>query len=72
MKYTLTLFTTLLFFPLVGLHATEPKRIDLGEGVTLEVVYLPPGEFMMGSSPEERSKRLSDGLDKSKLKCGRK
>ena len=56
MKFTLKLFTALLFISLVGLHAAEPnpresKKIDLGEGVTLEVVYLPPGEFMMGSSP---------------------
>ncbi len=55
MKYTFTLFTTLLFIPLVGLHAAEPKRIDLGEGVTIEVLYLPPGEFMMGAAPMRRS-----------------
>ncbi|RPH82561.1 MAG: hypothetical protein EHM77_03055 [Planctomycetaceae bacterium] len=31
------------------------KRLDLGGGATaLEVVYLPPGEFLMGSTPEER------------------
>jgi len=60
MKYTLTLFTTLLFIPMVGLQAAEPnpresKKIDLGEGVTLEVLYLPPGEFMMGAAPMRRS-----------------
>ncbi len=33
----------------------ETKRVDLGGGVTLEVVYLPPGHFLMGSSAEERA-----------------
>ena len=41
-------------------QADEPaqgtaKQVDLGDGVTLEVVYIPPGEFMMGSTPEERA-----------------
>lgn len=31
------------------------KQVDLGGDVTLEVVYIPPGEFMMGSSAEERA-----------------
>ncbi|MDY0167397.1 MAG: SUMF1/EgtB/PvdO family nonheme iron enzyme [Thermoguttaceae bacterium] len=31
------------------------KKLDLGGDVTLEVVYIPPGEFMMGSTPEERA-----------------
>ena len=66
MKYTFTLFTTLLFISLIGLHAAEPnpresKKIDLGEDVMLEVVYLPPGEFMMGSSPDE--KKWATGIE---------
>jgi len=40
-------------------HAGEPakgatKQVDLGGGVTLEVVYIPPGEFMIGSTSKER------------------
>lgn len=31
------------------------KVLDLGGDVALEVVYIPPGEFMMGSTPEERA-----------------
>lgn len=32
----------------------EAKQVDLGSGTTVEVVYIPPGEFMMGSTPEEK------------------
>ena len=31
------------------------KKLDLGGGVSLEVIYIPPGEFMMGSTPEEKA-----------------
>ena len=31
------------------------KQVDLGRDVTLELVYIPPGKFMMGSTPEERA-----------------
>lgn len=37
-----------------GHSQIETKLIDLGEGVTLEIVYIPPGEFMMGSTKEEK------------------
>jgi hypothetical protein len=54
------ILTALLLMPLAALHAAEPKtgdskRLDLGDGVTLETLYLPPGEFMMGSTPEEKA-----------------
>lgn len=31
------------------------KQVDLGNNVTLEVVYIPPGKFKMGSTPEEKA-----------------
>ncbi|HCO23344.1 MAG: hypothetical protein CME31_26345 [Gimesia sp.] len=42
-------------------HAADPpqqgtaKQIDLGGDVSLEVLYIPPGKFMMGSTPEEKA-----------------
>jgi formylglycine-generating enzyme required for sulfatase activity len=41
-------------------YAAEPKQgatkqVDLGGSAALELVYLPAGEFMMGSTPEERA-----------------
>jgi len=33
----------------------ETKQADLGHDVTLEVVYIPAGEFKMGSTPAERA-----------------
>jgi formylglycine-generating enzyme required for sulfatase activity len=46
--------------PESALQAGEPakgdsRKVDLGAGVSLEVVYLPPGEFQMGSSSEEKA-----------------
>lgn len=31
------------------------KQLDLGNDVRLELVYIPPGDFMMGSTAEERA-----------------
>ncbi|MFH1303139.1 MAG: SUMF1/EgtB/PvdO family nonheme iron enzyme [Planctomycetota bacterium] len=31
------------------------KQIDLGGDVSLEVLFIPPGKFMMGSTPEEKA-----------------
>src|SRR5690606_41015167 len=33
----------------------QSKVIDLGDNVSLEVVYIPPGKFKMGSTPEEKA-----------------
>lgn len=33
----------------------KTKHINLGENVSLEVVYIPPGDFKMGSTPEEKA-----------------
>ena len=33
----------------------EARTVNLSGGMILEVVYIPPGEFMMGSTPEERA-----------------
>jgi len=33
----------------------DAVRVDLGDGVGLEVVFIPPGEFLMGSAPEEKA-----------------
>ncbi len=40
-------------------EAKQEKIIDLGDGVKLELVWIPPGEFMMGS-PESEANRDSD------------
>jgi len=36
------------------------QEVDLGDGVKLTMVLIPPGEFVMGSSPEERARFLEE------------
>ncbi len=33
----------------------DAKKLDLGKSVSLELVYIPPGEFMMGSTATEKN-----------------
>ena len=36
------------------------KKLDLGGGVSLEVLYIPPGDFKMGSTAAVNQKYLQD------------
>ena len=62
MRTSFSLFAVSLSFPFLAdqCAAAEPargatKKLDLGQGVGLEVVYIPPGEFMMGSTAAEKA-----------------
>ena len=51
--------TLLVLISNCALSAEEPKigesqRAQLGKGIVLETLYIPPGEFMMGSTPAEK------------------
>jgi formylglycine-generating enzyme required for sulfatase activity len=37
------------------------EKVDLGKGVTLELVLIPPGKFYMGSPEEEKSRLPNEG-----------
>ncbi len=39
----------------------EARKIDLGKDVTLEILYIPPGRFMMGST--EAEKKWATGIE---------
>jgi len=39
----------------------QKKTIDLGDAVTMEFVYIPAGEFMMGSPLNEKRRRRDEG-----------
>ncbi len=55
-KFSLGLFFTLAstyLFAQSGPGAA--KNVSLGNDVSLEVVYIPPGQFKMGSTPEEKA-----------------
>lgn len=58
------------FIPLLigglSIAAAAPKhgdvrKLDLGKGVTLELVYIPPGKLMMGSTAPE--KKWATGIE---------
>jgi formylglycine-generating enzyme required for sulfatase activity len=59
----------MIFFLLVGSIAVnaglakpaEEIAIELSEGITLEMVYIPPGEFDMGSPEAEKNRQLDEG-----------
>lgn len=59
MKNSALLIAFIPVFLARAVFSAEPtrgatKQFDLGTGVQLEVVYLPPGSFMMGSSQAEK------------------
>lgn len=54
------LTAALICITLVPGRADEPAQgetrlLHLGDDVSLELVYVPPGEFLMGSTPEEKA-----------------
>ncbi|MEI7686490.1 MAG: formylglycine-generating enzyme family protein, partial [Planctomycetota bacterium] len=46
------------------------KPLDLGGGVKLELVWIPPGEFMMGSPTNEPGRSMTERLHRVKLTKG--
>ena len=50
--------------------AGEVRTLDLGGGVTMELVRIPPGEFMLGSTKEEQAWALANGATEGWLKRG--
>lgn len=59
-RFIISLFVALAWNAGGSLLAAEPQQgdvneLDLGGGVALELVYIPPGKFMMGSTAEEKA-----------------
>ncbi len=57
---SLLLVAFLYFFSIYPATADEPqqgdvKKLDLGQGVGLELCFIPPGKFMMGSTAAEKA-----------------
>ncbi|MBM4080475.1 MAG: hypothetical protein FJ278_12310, partial [Planctomycetes bacterium] len=48
--------------------AGEVRTLDLGGGVTMEVVGIPPGEFLMGSTKEEQAWAARNGCPETLVK----
>ncbi len=40
----------------------KPLNLDLGDGVKMELLWIPPGEFMMGSSGIEKGRSNAEGM----------
>jgi len=56
-RYGLTIIATMT---LVAIVKSEPLTIDLGDGVTLELVRVPAGKFMMGSDEYDSEKPIHE------------
>jgi len=57
MKYVLLLVA--LLFQETGHDPGELRELDLAEGVTIRMIWVPPGTFMMGSPPGEEGRSFS-------------
>jgi formylglycine-generating enzyme required for sulfatase activity len=54
-------------------HRVKPlgtKRVDLGNGVTMDFVWIPPGEFMMGSPTNEVERGSDETQHRVKISQG--